>query len=158
MPKQADRRPGTLVSVDDALAREFESRLVESSTLAFRVAFGVLRQRQDAEDVAQEAYVRAHRSFRQLRDRDQFRAWLVRMTWRLAINRRRADQRRSARECIPMNPAVSSSAEDLVAANERAQRLWRAHRRIAGKASDGDRPRGNRWARHARRRAVAGGT
>ena len=48
------------------------------------------------------------------------------MTWRLAINRRRADQRRSARECIPMNPAVSSSAEDLVAANERAQRLWRA--------------------------------
>jgi hypothetical protein len=55
MPEDAGRLSGTFLSVEDDLAREFEARLVESSTLAFRVAFGVLRQRQDAEDVAQEA-------------------------------------------------------------------------------------------------------
>ena len=54
-------------------------------TLVFRVAFGVLRHRQDAEDVAQEALIKAHRSFRQLRDRERFRAWLVRLTWRRGI-------------------------------------------------------------------------
>ena len=35
------------------LAREFEVRLVESSTLAVRVAYSVLRNREEAEDVAQ---------------------------------------------------------------------------------------------------------
>src|ERR1041385_1338833 len=92
---------GAFVSLDHELEREFEDRLRESTTLAFRVAYGVLRQQQDAEDVAQEAFVKAYRSFRQLRDRDRFRAWLVRMTWRLAIDRQRNDRRRLARERSP---------------------------------------------------------
>src|SRR5437870_7244582 len=94
----AERLAGGLVSVDHDLDREFEARLVESSTLAFRVAYGVLRQRQDAEDVAQEAFVKAYRSFTQLRDRARFRAWLVRITWRLALDRQRGDRRRLVRE------------------------------------------------------------
>src|SRR5712675_1701432 len=98
MHDQTVRLAGSLVAVDQELEREFEIRLAESSTLAFRVAYGVLRHRQDAEDVAQEAFVKAYRSFRQLRDRERFRAWLVRMTWRLAIDRRRNDRRRLARE------------------------------------------------------------
>src|SRR6516164_144229 len=84
--------------LDTALEQEFETRLVESSTLAVRVAYSVLHHREEAEDVAQEAFARAYRSFAQLRDRDRFRSWLVRMTWRLAINRCRADRRRSKRE------------------------------------------------------------
>src|SRR4051812_6557087 len=98
MHDQTARLAGSLVAVDEDLAREFETRLVESSTLAFRVAYGVLRHRQDAEDVAQEAFVKAYGKFRQLRDRERFRSWLVRMTWRLAIDRQRADRRREARE------------------------------------------------------------
>src|SRR5580704_1971384 len=98
MHERADRLVGGLVGVDHELEREFEVRLVESSTLAFRVAFSVLRQREDAEDVAQEAFAKAHRRFRQLRDRDRFRAWLVRLTWRLAIDRQRAERRRLAHE------------------------------------------------------------
>src|SRR5881409_179237 len=97
----ADRLAGGIVAVNDAaLEREFEARLVESSTLAFRVAYGVLRHRQDAEDVAQEAFVKAYRNFNQLRDRDRFRAWLVRMTWRMALDRQRANRRRGARELV----------------------------------------------------------
>ena len=99
---------GTFVNLDDALEREFEDRLRESTTLAFRVAYGVLRHRQDAEDVAQEAFAKAHRNFRQLRDRDRFRAWLVRMTWRLAIDRWRADRRRTTREQSVEMPAAAT--------------------------------------------------
>ena len=126
MHEDAGPLPGALLSVEDDLAREFEVRLVESSTLAFRVAFGVLRQRQDAEDIAQEAFARAHRDFRQLRDRERFRAWLVRMTWRLAINRRRADQRRAARESVVVSAQASLSTDESLAVRERAQQLWRA--------------------------------
>jgi DNA-directed RNA polymerase specialized sigma24 family protein len=55
--------PGRALSLDPALEREFEERLADSSTLAFRVALGVLRRREDAEDVAQEVFLRAHRAF-----------------------------------------------------------------------------------------------
>src|SRR5438309_11746783 len=104
----ADRLAGSLIDVEPGLEHEFEARLVESSTLAFRVAYGVLRHRQDAEDVAQEAFAKAHRSFRQLRDRDRFRAWLVRMTWRMAIDRVRANRRRGAHEVSIDDPEPST--------------------------------------------------
>src|SRR6267143_1580418 len=94
MHELAARLANSSVGVDHQLEREFETRLVESSTLAFRVAYSVLRHREDAEDVAQEAFAKAYRSFQQLRDRDRFRAWQARMTWRLAIDRCRATHRR----------------------------------------------------------------
>jgi RNA polymerase sigma-70 factor (ECF subfamily) len=107
------------------LEREFEERLMECSTLAFRVAYGVLRHRQDAEDVAQEAFVRAHRSFYRLRDRSRFRAWLVKTAWRLAIDRWRTERRRAFREQQSETVPMPTTA-DAVEAGERASRLWRA--------------------------------
>ncbi len=86
------------VILPSALEREFEARLQDSSRLAFRVAFSVLRQREDAEEIAQEAFLRAHRSFNTIRDRDRFRAWLVRTTFRLALDRIRGERRRTRRE------------------------------------------------------------
>ena len=116
---------GTYVTLDEDLEREFEDRLRESTTLAFRVAYGVLRHRQDAEDVAQEAFAKAYRSFSQLRDRDRFRAWLTRMTWRLAIDRWRSDRRRTAREQA-VESGEEPTSEEIAVSRERAQRLWEA--------------------------------
>jgi RNA polymerase sigma-70 factor (ECF subfamily) len=123
----ADSFAGGLVSGDEDLAREFEARLTESSTLAFRVAYGVLRHRQDAEDVAQEALVKAYRNFHRLRDRERFRAWLVRLTWRLAIDRQRGDRRRDARDRMQFVAQNESPAADTqIVATERAAQLWQA--------------------------------
>ena len=124
MSDVAEGYPATFVSaVSDA--DEFEARLRESGTLAFRVAYAVLRDRPDAEDVAQEAFVRAFRSFGQLRDRERFRAWLVRTTWRLAIDRRRGDRRRVIREQA-VEPPGELSVEQVAVARERASHLWAA--------------------------------
>lgn len=125
MHERADRLVGGFVGVDLDLEREFEARLVESSTLAFRVAYSVLRHREDAEDVAQEAFAKAYRNFRQLRDRDRFRAWLARMTWRLAIDRYRATRRHPTVELDPNDPSGPTTAE-TVAARDRSEQLWRA--------------------------------
>ena len=122
----ASRSFEAVTDMDLDLNREFEVRLAESSTLAFRVAFSVLRQRQDAEDVAQEAFLKAFRAFHQLRDRDRFRAWLVRMTWRLAIDRQRGDRRRIAREVTDAEAAPAAERADAVIARERAAHLWQA--------------------------------
>ena len=135
MHEHAERFAGSLVTADLELEREFEARLADSSRLAFRVAFSVLRQREDAEDVAQDAFAKAYRSFNQLRDRTRFRAWLVRMTWRMALDRQRANRRRFARELpvdveaglqVRMATGGVEATADVVAARERADRLWKA--------------------------------
>src|SRR5262245_14552928 len=107
------------------LEDEFEQRLGDSSRLAFRVAYSVLRQREDAEDVAQEALVRAYQNLPSLRDRERFRAWLVRIAWRLAIDHRRSGKRRALREqAVAVDE--QASAEDLAAHSEFRERMWRA--------------------------------
>ena len=136
-----DQAPSAKASEARELARDFEARLVESSTLAVRVAYSVLRNREDAEDVAQEAFAKAYRSFHQLRDRERFRAWLVRMTWRMALDRQRANRRRMTREDRAREdkadlwlPPSGGRRPDLVEADlqaglearERAKHLWQA--------------------------------
>jgi RNA polymerase sigma-70 factor, ECF subfamily len=102
---------GSLVSSDILLQREFEQRLADCPTLAYRVALGVLRNRAEAEDVAQEAMLRAYGNFHRLRDRDRFRAWLVRTAWRLSLDRIRASGRRERRERMAMENHAGISAE-----------------------------------------------
>ena len=113
------------VTAGEMLEREFAERLRESASVAFRVAYGVLRHREDAEDVAQEAFVRAHARIAQLRDRNRFRAWLVRMCWRLAIDRIRSEKRRAARD-LEMPVEAVPTAERLADERERSRRLWAA--------------------------------
>src|SRR5215471_18431479 len=88
---------GTELTMARGEHQEFEACLSESSRLAFRIAYGVLRNREDAEDVAQEAMTKAFRNFGRLRELRCFRAWLVRITWRLALDHHRAHRRRTAR-------------------------------------------------------------
>ncbi len=101
--------------------REFEQLLAECGPLAYRVARGVLRNTADAEDVAQEALLRAYRRFDRLRDRNRFRAWLVRIAFRLALDRLRSGKRRELRDTLwsqPEHQPRAASAEDLAASNE----------------------------------------
>jgi RNA polymerase sigma-70 factor, ECF subfamily len=104
------------LEAEAATRKLFESHLAECGPLAFRVARGVLRNTADAEDVAQEALLRAYRRFRHLRERDRFRAWLVRIAFRLALDRVRNAKRREMRETMwarPERSAPVASAEDL---------------------------------------------
>ena len=109
--------------------REFEERLAECGPLAYRVARGVLRNTADAEDVAQEALLRAYRNFDRLRDRNRFRGWLVRISFRLALDRLRSAKRREQRDFDWSQPAhqpPARNAEDLAASNEFQGHLDRA--------------------------------
>jgi RNA polymerase sigma-70 factor (ECF subfamily) len=108
------------VSLDPALEREFEERIADSTTLAFRVALSVLHRREDAEDVAQDAFLRARRAFSGLRDRERFRAWVVRTAFRLALDRLRSEKRRAHRQdAVALDgPAQTESAEAEAARRE----------------------------------------
>ena len=68
---------GTDLRMARDLETEFEAQLSESSRLAFRIAYGVLRHREDAEDVAQEALTKAYRNFGSLLKCAIFRSALL---------------------------------------------------------------------------------
>jgi RNA polymerase sigma-70 factor (ECF subfamily) len=113
--------------------QEFESLLSEAAPLAFRVARGVLRNSADAEDVAQEALLRAYRRFGRLRDRQRFRGWLVRIAFRLAIDRVRSSKRREQRETFWSQSEPRVSTEDTAATSEFQSHLERALAEICEK-------------------------
>lgn len=124
----AERARAETVTPEDTQAVEqaFERLLAESSTLAFRIAYSVLRRREDAEDVAQDALARAHRKLRSVRDADRLRPWLVRLCWRMALDHRRSALRRERREQAAPDARPSSSVEDLAAENQFRERLFKA--------------------------------
>src|SRR5438445_2227484 len=101
--------------------REFEERRAECGPLAYRVARGVLRKTADAEDVAQDALLHAYSKFERLRDRNRFRAWLVRIAFRLALDRLRSGKRREQRDTLwsqPEHQPRAATAEDIAVSNE----------------------------------------
>ena len=118
MDARAAAFPESEVTRDDSLRREFEQRLADCPTLAYRVALGVLRNPAEAEDVAQDAMLRAYRNFPRLRDRDRFRAWLVRTAWRLALDHIRAAGRRERRELAAVNESMDAGVENTAASRE----------------------------------------
>jgi RNA polymerase sigma-70 factor, ECF subfamily len=71
--------------VSDA-AFDLEFAVRNHARFLFRVAFSVLRNTAEAEDVVQETFLRAHRSRTTAEVRDA-KAWLARIAWRLAIDR-----------------------------------------------------------------------
>ena len=126
-------RPGRKVDTElvieldkAAPKREFEERLAECGTLAFRVARSVVNSASDAEDVAQDAMLQAYKRFERLRDPSRFRAWLVRITFRLALDQARASRRREQRETVWAVAIPRPTAEDLAASREFGRRLDQA--------------------------------
>jgi RNA polymerase sigma-70 factor, ECF subfamily len=113
----------------DALRRELERLLTENAPLAYRVALSVLRNPLEAEDVAQEALLRGYRKFEHLRDARRFRSWLVRVSFRLALDRSRSGRRRLERETRWAQPDLrpaAQSVEEIVVSRQFEERLGRA--------------------------------
>src|SRR5262245_17433966 len=122
MNEYSESLTGTEIGMARDLDAEFEAQLLESSRLAFRIAYGVLRHREDAEDVAQEALTKAYRNFGSLRERNRFRPWLVRIVWRLAIDHKRACKRRSSLASASAEMQTTITDTDPVVAGERSAR------------------------------------
>jgi RNA polymerase sigma-70 factor (ECF subfamily) len=102
----------------EAVARDFENQLADGASLAFRLAMSVLRNRADAEDVAQEALLRAYRGYGRLRERGAFRGWLCRIAWRLALDKQRGTRRREKRELAVDPGPPMRSVEQMAATSE----------------------------------------
>jgi RNA polymerase sigma-70 factor, ECF subfamily len=106
-------------------AVEFAQRLRECHRLVFHVAYAVLSDRADAEEVAQDTFFRAYRKLSGLREPQNFRAWVTQMAYRLALNRCRAAARARRRDTSwhEMYGNAQTNVESIVARREMKRRL-----------------------------------
>src|SRR5215211_5322163 len=59
----------------------FDQLVARHQTAVYRAALAALRVREDAEEVAQDAFVRAWKSLGRFRGDSAFRTWILRITW-----------------------------------------------------------------------------
>jgi len=106
----------------------------EHQAAAFRLAYLLLGDADDAEDVTQESFVRAYRALHRFDEERPFRPWLLRIARNLARNRQRslgrylAAMRRLGEETTRL-PLETMSGH--VARAEEARTLWWAVRRLS---------------------------
>ena len=84
---------------DDARGRvRFEEEALELADQVYQVARRLVGSRDEAEDLMQETYARAFRSWRSYTPGTNLRAWLLRILTNLNIDRARTRQRRPQTE------------------------------------------------------------
>jgi len=84
----------------------FEEEALELSDQVYRVARRIVGSREEAEDLVQQTYERAFRSWRQYTPGTNLRAWLLRILTNLNIDRGRRQQR------APQTTSIDSEAGD----------------------------------------------
>jgi RNA polymerase sigma-70 factor (ECF subfamily) len=117
---------------------DFEGRVREHERVVYQIAYSVLRNRGDAEDVAQETFLRAHAKLADLRDPSRFGVWVAQICRRLALNRLRSESRARRRdEAVAVNaPPASPDVAAIAAEHEFTQRVRREIDRLPPKLRD----------------------
>ena len=68
----------------------FDQLVARHQSAVYRAAMAALRVREDAEEVAQDAFIRAWHALGRFRGDSSFRTWILRIAWNRAISRRRS--------------------------------------------------------------------
>ena len=73
---------------------DFERVVLPYSRYLYRVAFCLVKKKkEDAEDLVQETFIKAYKSFHQLKDKEKCRAWLTSILYNTFINKYRKERK-----------------------------------------------------------------
>jgi len=110
----------------------FETLVLAYQSLAFRTAFLIAGDAADAEEAAQDGFVKAHRALGRFRSGEPFRPWLLTIVANEARNRRRTRGRRAglALRAAAVPDVPGEDPEEAALATERRQRLLTAVERL----------------------------
>jgi RNA polymerase sigma-70 factor (ECF subfamily) len=104
---EADRELLQAVLAGDGTA--YRGLVEKYQTRVYGMVFGMLRNREDARDVTQEAFVKAYRSLDSFRLESSFYTWIYRIAMNLAIDFTR---KRKRRETTSYDEAIGARGED----------------------------------------------
>jgi RNA polymerase sigma-70 factor, ECF subfamily len=122
--------PGLLVRLRAGDPRAFEELVIAYQHRVFGVALRMLGSRAEAEEIAQEVFLRAHRALAEFRGEARLATWLYAIVSRLCLNRLASPDRRVARGDAALAD-VAASTPDAAAQAERAELDAALHAAIA---------------------------
>ena len=111
--------------------RAFEDLVIRYQHAVYGVALRMLGTRAEAEDVAQEAFLRAYRAVAGFRGEAKLSTWLYAIASRLCLNRLASADRRRTRHGDDLLAGVADGAPDPVDTVDARERDAALHRAIA---------------------------
>ncbi|HET8740612.1 MAG TPA: RNA polymerase sigma factor [Acidimicrobiia bacterium] len=122
-------------------AQAFESLVRAHQGMALRIAYLVVRDHSEAEDVTQDAFIKAHRALGRFRRDSPFRPWLLAIVRNEALNRVRSSKRRErlvlregsdpvSRDAAPSPETVVVSDAERARVLDAIDRLSERHRAV----------------------------
>lgn len=87
----------------------FDLLVKRHSTRAYQIAYGVLGNREDAEEVAQDVFIRVHRALARFRGDSEFTTWMYRIALNLARNKYRWNKCRGIQKNISIDAPIENS-------------------------------------------------
>jgi len=119
--------PETIDRARNGDLRAFESLVRDYQADVWRFAYHLTRNRATAEDVTQEAFLRAYRGLGSYKGQAKFTSWLLRIVRNCAIDMYRKTRRETPsppdREGPPDRGGSTPAAEDRVRINDAIRRL-----------------------------------
>jgi RNA polymerase sigma-70 factor (ECF subfamily) len=124
---------------DQELGHELEAVVRQHARFVYQVAYLLLRNHHDAEDSTQETFMRVWRYRKRLPEARDLKAWLARIAWRVALDRRKNSAEISladAAEAVFKLYAAGESAEKIAGAKQMAVLLDQLIATLPGKLRD----------------------
>jgi len=124
---------------DQELGHELEALVRQHARFVYQVAYLLLRNHHDAEDSTQETFMRVWRYRKRLPEARDLKAWLARIAWRVALDRRKNSAEISladAAEAVFKLYAAGESAEKIAGAKQMAVLLDQLIATLPGKLRD----------------------
>ena len=124
---------------DQELGHELEALVRQHARFVYQVAYLLLRNHHDAEDSTQETFMRVWRYRKRLPEARDLKAWLARIAWRVALDRRKKAAEISladAAEAVFKLYADGESAEKIAGAKQMAVLLDQLIATLPGKLRD----------------------
>jgi RNA polymerase sigma-70 factor (ECF subfamily) len=89
----------------------FEILVNKYSGRAYQIAYGVLGSREDAEEVAQDVFIRIHRALPKFRGDAEFTTWMYRIAMNLAKNKYRWNKIRGSKVNISIDAPLEGGGD-----------------------------------------------
>jgi len=92
-------------------ASAFDMLVDKYSGRAYQIAYGILGSRQDAEEVAQDVFIRIYRALPKFRGDSEFTTWMYRIAMNLARNKYRWNKSRGSQRSVSIDAPLDGTDE-----------------------------------------------
>ncbi len=93
----------------EAAAPTVETLVADHSRMVFRIAYSILRNHHDAEDAAQECFLRVWKHKDRLHEISNAKTWLARIAWTTALDKRRSSRAMGSLSVVSLSDEQSGA-------------------------------------------------